>query len=341
MLSSQSALVCGTPGVIHQPQSKSTDMLLERVQQLSPPALAPLADVLRLAGTVILGKDDRIRLAVACILARGHLLIEDVPGVGKTALSHVLATLLGLQYQRIQFTSDLLPADIIGVSIFDRESSTFRFHHGPIFAQVILADEINRASPKAQSALLEAMEEHQVTSDGVTRKLPEPFFVIATQNPLHQVGTFPLPESQLDRFLMRIKLGYPDREAERALLKGADRRDLIANLAAAMTPEQLLALQKNVTEVFVSDALVDYIQALIAFTRDSARFEAGLSPRAGLAVLHAAQAWAMMAGRRQVLPEDVQATLPSVVGHRLRAVVDASKKAFDPAQELIRSVAIP
>ena len=316
-------------------------MLLERVQQLSPPALAPLADVLRQAGTVILGKDDRIRLAVACILARGHLLIEDVPGVGKTALSHVLATLLGLQYQRIQFTSDLLPADIIGVSIFDRESSTFRFHHGPIFAQVILADEINRASPKAQSALLEAMEEHQVTSDGVTRKLPEPFFVIATQNPLHQVGTFPLPESQLDRFLMRIKLGYPDREAERALLKGADRRDLIANLAAAMTPEQLLALQKYVTEVFVSDALVDYIQALIAFTRDSARFEAGLSPRAGLAVLHAAQAWAMMAGHRQVLPEDVQATLPSVVGHRLRAVVDASKKAFDPAQELIRSVAIP
>jgi MoxR-like ATPase len=316
-------------------------MLLERVQQFSPPALAPLAEVLRQAGTVILGKDDRIRLAVACILARGHLLIEDVPGVGKTALSHVLATLLGLHYQRIQFTSDLLPADIIGVSIFERETSTFRFHHGPIFAQVILADEINRASPKAQSALLEAMEEHQVTSDGVTRKLPEPFFVIATQNPLHQVGTFPLPESQLDRFLMRIKLGYPDREAERALLKGADRRDLIANLAAAMTPEQLLALQKNVAEVFVSDALVDYIQALIAFTRDSARFEAGLSPRAGLAVLHAAQAWAMMAGRRQVLPEDVQATLPSVVGHRLRAVVDASKKAFDPAQELIRSVAIP
>ncbi len=316
-------------------------MLLERVQQLSPPALAPLAEVLRQAGTIILGKDDRIRLAVACILARGHLLIEDVPGVGKTALSHVLATLLGLQYQRIQFTSDLLPADIIGVSIFDRESSTFRFHHGPIFAQVILADEINRASPKAQSALLEAMEEHQVTSDGVTRKLPEPFFVIATQNPLHQVGTFPLPESQLDRFLMRVKLGYPDREAERALLKGADRRDLIANLAAAMTPEQLLALQKNVAEVFVSDALIDYIQALIAFTRDSARFEAGLSPRAGLAVLHAAQAWAMMAGRRQVLPEDVQATLPSVVGHRLRAVVDANKKAFDPAQELIRSVAIP
>jgi MoxR-like ATPase len=316
-------------------------MLLERVQQLSPPALAPLTDVLRQAGTIILGKDDRIRLAVACILARGHLLIEDVPDVGKTALSHVLATLLGLHYQRIQFTSDLLPADIIGVSIFDRESSTFRFHHGPIFAQVILADEINRASPKAQSALLEAMEEHQVTSDGVTRKLPEPFFVIATQNPLHQVGTFPLPESQLDRFLMRVKLGYPDREAERALLKGADRRDLIANLGAAMTPEQLLALQKNVAEVFVSDALVDYIQALIAFTRDSARFEAGLSPRAGLAVLHAAQAWAMMAGRRQVLPEDVQATLPSVVGHRLRAVVDASKKAFDPAQELIRSVAIP
>ena len=315
-------------------------MLLDRVQALSP-ASASLGEVLKQAGAIILGKDEQIRMAVACIVARGHLLIEDVPGVGKTTLSHVLATLLGLHYQRIQFTSDLLPADIIGVSIFERETSTFRFHHGPIFAQVILADEINRASPKAQSALLEAMEEHQVTTDGETRKLPEPFFVIATQNPGHQVGTFPLPESQLDRFLMRIKLGYPGHDAERALLKGIDRRDLVAGLKAAMTPEQLIALQISVNEIFVSEALVDYIQALIAFTRDSTRFEAGLSPRAGLAVLRAAQAWAMMAGRGQVLPEDVQAVLPSVVGHRLRAVIDASKKAFDPAQELIRAVAIP
>jgi len=314
-------------------------MLIERLQQLSPSA--PLNEVLKRANAIILGKDAQIRMAIACLLARGHLLIEDIPGVGKTTLAHVLATLLGLHYQRIQFTSDLLPADIIGVSIFDRDKSTFRFHPGPIFAQVILADEINRASPKAQSALLEAMEEHQVTSDGETRKLPEPFFVIATQNPMHQVGTFPLPESQLDRFLMRVKLGYPDRDAERALLKGVDRRELIASLESAMTPEQLVELQKNVLAIFVSDALIDYIQALIAFTRDSTRFEAGLSPRAGLAVLRGAQAWAMMSGRRQVLPEDVQAVLPSVVGHRLHALVEPGKKAFDPAQELIRSVPIP
>ena len=300
-----------------------------------------LDTVINRIGQIVLGKERQARLSLACLLARGHLLIEDLPGVGKTTLAHVLAKVLGLHFKRIQFTADLLPADILGVSIYQPEGKNFVFHPGPLFAQLVLADEINRATPKTQSALLEAMEERQVTADGVTHKLPEPFFVIATQNPHHLIGTFPLPESQLDRFLMRVKLGYPDRDAERALLKGADRRDLIANLAAAMTPEQLLALQKNVAEVFVSDALIDYIQALIAFTRDSARFEAGLSPRAGLAVLHAAQAWAMMAGRRQVLPEDVQATLPSVVGHRLRAVVDASQKAFDPAQELIRSVAIP
>ena len=317
-------------------------MLLERVAQRPPhTAGGPLGEVVRQAGTIILGKEEQIRMAVACLLARGHLLIEDVPGVGKTTLSHVLATLLGLQYQRIQFTSDLLPADIIGVSIFDRENSTFRFHPGPIFSQVILADEINRASPKAQSALLEAMEEHQVTADGKTRPLPEPFFVIATQNPLHQVGTFPLPESQLDRFLMRVKLGYPDKDAERALLKGVDRRELIAQLRPAITTEQLQALQKEAAANFVSDALVDYVQALIAFTRDSTRFETGLSPRAGLAVLRGAQAWALMAGRHQVLPEDVQAVLPPVVGHRLRPVVDANRKAFDPAQELIRAVPIP
>ncbi len=302
---------------------------------------AALNDVMKRAGQIILGKDQQIRLAMASILARGHLLIEDVPGVGKTTLSHVIASLLGLQYQRIQFTSDLLPADIVGVSIFDRESSTFRFHPGPVFSQVILADEINRASPKAQSALLEAMEEHQVTADGQTMKLPEPFFVIATQNPSHQIGTFPLPESQLDRFLMRIKLGYPDQAAERALLKGEDRRELIAKISPAMQVQELLELQKEVTQVFVSDALIDYVQALINHTRDSTHFEMGLSPRAGLALLRAAQAWALLAGRKQVLPEDVQAIAPSVVGHRLRAIITGETKILDAAQELLRSVAIP
>lgn len=313
-------------------------MLFEKKEQLET---RPLHQVLVRANEIILGKEQQIRLAMTCILARGHLLIEDVPGVGKTTLSHVLASLLGLHYQRIQFTSDLLPADIVGVSIFDRESSTFRFHPGPVFSQVILADEINRASPKAQSALLEAMEEHQVTADGETMKLPEPFFVIATQNPSHQIGTFPLPESQLDRFLMRIKLGYPDKQAERALLKGEDRRDLIAKIQPAMKIEELIALQKEVTGVFVSDALIDYVQALITHTRDSAKYEMGLSPRAGLALLRASQAWALMAGRKQVLPEDVQAIAPVVVGHRLKPVTSVNTKILDAAQELLRSVAIP
>ena len=315
-------------------------MLFEKKEHLTA-IINPITDVMAQAGDIILGKDHQIRLSMACILARGHLLIEDVPGVGKTTLSHVLASLLGLHYQRIQFTSDLLPADIVGVSIFDRESSTFRFHPGPVFSQVILADEINRASPKAQSALLEAMEEHQVTADGQTMPLPEPFFVIATQNPSHQIGTFPLPESQLDRFLMRIKLGYPDQAAERALLKGEDRRELISKIKPAMTVAQLLALQKEVTGIFVSDALIDYVQALINHTRDSARFEMGLSPRAGLALLRASQAWAMMAGRKQVLPEDVQAIAPSVVGHRLRPVTNGDTKILDAAQELLSNVAIP
>jgi MoxR-like ATPase len=301
---------------------------------------SPIDAVVARAGDIILGKERQIRVAMACILARGHLLIEDVPGVGKTTLSHALARLLGLEYQRIQFTSDLLPADIIGVSIFDRETSSFRFHAGPIFAQIILADEINRASPKAQSALLEAMEEHQVTAEGETRPLPEPFFVIATQNPMHQVGTFPLPESQLDRFLMRISLGYPDAKAERDLLKGADRRDLISQLKPAMTQEQLVELQRAVPQMQVSDALLDYVQSLITFTRHSPRFTQGLSPRAGVALLRAAQAWAMMEGRRQVLPEDVQAIVPAVVGHRLHGSADA-KGAFDPARELVAGVAIP
>ena len=301
----------------------------------------PTEAVVAAAGQVILGKERQIRLAIACILARGHLLIEDVPGVGKTTLSHCLARLLGLEYQRIQFTSDLLPADILGVSVFDRTTSTFRFHPGPIFAHVILADEINRASPKAQSALLEAMEEHQVTAEGATRPLPEPFFVIATQNPLHQVGTFPLPESQLDRFLMRISLGYPDARAERELLRGADRRDLIAHLQPAITPVQLKELQEAARGLPVSDALLDYVQALINHTRHSPRFTQGLSPRAGVAILRAAQAWALMEGRHQVLPEDVQATLPAVVGHRLHGNADAVKSGFDPARELVAAVPIP
>jgi MoxR-like ATPase len=304
-------------------------------------AANPVEDVVARASRVILGKERQIRLALACILARGHLLIEDVPGVGKTTLSQALARLLGLDYQRIQFTSDLLPADIIGVSIFERESSTFRFHPGPVFAQIILADEINRASPKAQSALLEAMEEHQVTAEGETRALPEPFFVIATQNPQNQVGTFPLPESQLDRFLMRIRLGYPDAKAERELLRGEERRDLLPNLEPALDAPRLIALQKAVPQVGVSDALLDYVQALVTHTRQSPKYAQGLSPRAGLAVLRGAQAWAMMQGRSQVLPEDVQAILPSVVGHRLHGAGESARGGFDAAADLLAAVPIP
>src|SRR4051812_25283539 len=222
-----------------------------------------LDSVVSQVGKVILGKEHQIRLAIACILARGHLLIEDIPGVGKTTLAHALAITLGLQFQRIQFTSDLLPADILGVSIFDREASSFRFHPGPIFSQVILADEVNRATPKTQSALLEAMEEQQVTAEGETRALPEPFFVIATQNPSHQIGTFPLPESQLDRFLMRIELGYPDAAAERALLQGIDRRDMLPQLAACIQPENLIELQRSARDVHASNALLEYLQALV------------------------------------------------------------------------------
>ena len=313
-------------------------MLLDARARL---AANPVEDVVARASRVILGKERQIRLALACILARGHLLIEDVPGVGKTTLSQALARLLGLDYQRIQFTSDLLPADIIGVSIFERETSTFRFHPGPVFAQIILADEINRASPKAQSALLEAMEEHQVTAEGETRALPEPFFVIATQNPQNQVGTFPLPESQLDRFLMRLQLGYPDAKAERELLRGEERRDLLPALEPAIDAPRLMALQAAVPQVGVSDALLDYVQALVAHTRQSPKYAQGLSPRAGLAVLRAAQAWAMMQGRTQVLPEDVQAILPAVVGHRLHGAGESARGGFDAAADLLTAVAIP
>lgn len=302
----------------------------------------PLHAVIAQTEQVILGKPQQIRLALACLLARGHLLIEDMPGVGKTTLAHVLAQTLGLHFQRIQFTSDMLPADILGVSIFQRESGEFKFHAGPIFAQMILADEVNRATPKTQSALLEAMEEHQVTSEGETRPLPAPFFVIATQNPSHQIGTFPLPESQLDRFMMRIQLGYPDAAAERGLLSGVDRRDLIADLAPQMQTSELFALQEQVRKVFVSPALLDYVQAILRHTRESARFVHGLSPRAGLSPLSAARAWALLAGRDAVLPEDVQAVLPGIASHRLQSVHDTQASDGEKlARELIAAVAIP
>ncbi|HVP08441.1 MAG TPA: AAA family ATPase [Burkholderiales bacterium] len=313
-------------------------MLLKK--QLHAVGDSPVARIIEAAGQIILGKEAQIRLALACLIARGHLLIEDIPGVGKTTLAHVLAKSLGLQFQRIQFTSDMLPADILGVSIYDRENGAFKFHPGPIFAQVILADEVNRATPKTQSALLEAMEEHQVTAEGETRKLPEPFFVIATQNPMEQVGTFPLPESQLDRFLMRIELGYPDRGAERALLSGTDRRDLLANLAPCMSPAELVELQAQAQRVHAAPALVDYVQAIVEHTRRAPEFAAGLSPRAALALLRAARAWALIEGRDKVIPEDVQAVLPGVAGHRLRPANDAARR-LDLGDLLLKAVPIP
>ena len=291
---------------------------------------------------VILGKPHQIKLALACLLARGHLLIEDLPGVGKTTLAHVLARTLGLHFQRIQFTSDMLPADIVGVSVYQRETSDFKFHPGPIFAQMILADEINRATPKTQSALLEAMEEQQVTIEGVSHALPVPFFVIATQNPSNQIGTFPLPESQLDRFLMRIQLGYPDAQAERGLLAGVDRREMVARLTPQMETAELLTLQQQSRQITVSPALLDYVQAILRHTRESARFVHGLSPRAGLSLLAAARAWALLDGRSAVIPEDVQAVLPGVASHRLQSVQDVQLSNGNKlAQELIEAVAIP
>jgi MoxR-like ATPase len=279
---------------------------------------AKLHAVARQVATVIVGKDLQIRQALTCLLAGGHLLVEDVPGVGKTTLSHALAISLGLRFNRIQFTSDLLPADVAGISIYEREKNGFVFHPGPIFTQVLLADEINRATPKTQSGLLEAMEERQVSADGVTRPLPEPFFVIATQNPTHQVGTFPLPESQLDRFLMCLSLGYPDAAAERALLLGDDRRTMLKSLAPAMTSAELLDAQRSLRQIHVSPALATYVQALAQASRQNGAFAEGLSPRAALALLQAARAWAALEGRDHVLPEDVQAVLVPVCAHRLR-----------------------
>ncbi|PPD56224.1 MAG: AAA family ATPase [Methylotenera sp.] len=271
--------------------------------------------IIRATSHIILGKEQQVKLSLTCLLAGGHLLIEDLPGMGKTTLAHTLAQVLGLGFRRTQFTSDLLPADIIGVSVFDRNTSSFQFHAGPIFTNVLLADEINRATPKTQSALLEAMEEHQVTVDGNTHLLPQPFFVIATQNPKHHIGTFALPESQLDRFLMRITLGYPDAQSERALLKNQGGRANASSIQAVCDADGLLKLQQQVHQVHVSDALLDYLQALIQYTRTQTN--EGLSPRAGLGLRQCAQAWAYIDGRDFVTPEDVQAVLPSVVAHRL------------------------
>ena len=279
----------------------------------------PFHDIVKQISTIVLGKKDQIRLALTCLFARGHLLIEDIPGIGKTTLAKALSRCLGLKFRRVQFTSDMLPGDILGTSIFDRKQSAFLFHPGPIFTQVLLADEINRATPKTQSALLEAMEEQQVTIEGETRGLESPFFVIATQNPLEQYGTFPLPESQLDRFLMRIDLGYPDRMAEKKLLKSEDVRDILTNLSPCIVVEDVLEIQRQIHVVHISDALLNYIQDILAFTRTSAYFHIGLSPRAGMAVTQAARSWSYISGRDFVLPEDVQKILPWVVGHRLRS----------------------
>lgn len=300
-----------------------------------------LTEIVAAVGQVLLGKDQQVKLAVACLIAKGHLLIEDLPGMGKTTLAQCLAKALGLQYERVQFTSDLLPADILGVAVFDKVQSAFQFHPGPIFTQLLLADEINRTTPKTQSALLEAMEEGQVTIEGETRPLPAPFFVIATQNPLSQSGTFALPESQLDRFLMRLSLGYPNHQSERLLLQGVDPRARIQAMTGIITPAQLAELQANVAAVRTTDALLDYVQKLVEFTRVDAHFTYGLSPRGALAWLRAAKAWALLAGRDYVIPEDIQAVASSVVDHRVRGGdVEGSHAHRDLVQHLLKSVPV-
>ena len=297
-----------------------------------------LKSLLGQLNTVIVGKPAQIQDCVACLLAGGHLLIEDVPGVGKTTLAHALARTFGLQFSRVQFTSDLMPSDLSGVSIYERAKEAFVFHAGPIFAQVLLADEINRASPKTQSALLEAMEEKQVTVEGETRPLPAPFFVIATQNPHDQLGTYALPESQLDRFLMRISLGYPDRAAERELLKGQDRRDLVESLPGLLSAPELQQLQRDVLAVHAAEPLLDYVQDLIAATRSGQWFVQGLSPRAGIAVLRAAKAQALLSERNYVAPDDVQAILPQTIAHRLIPVGDAGRGAIEQVRAMTLAV---
>ena len=317
-------------------------MTLRPAQTHAIPVPERLDGVLAELGRIVVGKETPLRLALTCLLARGHLLIEDIPGVGKSTLAQALAGTLGLHYSRIQFTSDLLPADVLGVSIFDPANQAFRFHSGPIFNSIVLADEINRAPPKTQSALLEAMEERQVSIDGATRPLPDPFFVIATQNPTEQIGAYPLPESQLDRFLMAIELGYPDPAAERELLVSGDRRARIPDLKACADAPTLVAWQREAAAVHVAPALLDYIQGLLAASRGTGggapRLQRGLSPRAGLLLVAASRAWALLAGRPMVLPEDVQAVFPSVAGHRLAGSIRAGGP---QALALLRAVPLP
>ena len=292
-------------------------------------------------GSVVLGKETQIRLALTCLLAKGHLLIEDIPGIGKTTLAKVLSKCLGLNFRRIQCTSDMLPGDILGVSVFERKSSSFVFHPGPIFSQVLLADEINRATPKTQSALLEAMEERQVTIEGKTRILEKPFFVIATQNPIEQSGTFPLPESQMDRFLMRINLGYPNRKAEKRLLKQGETKSSLADLQPMLSSDDVLRLQNQVAEVHISDALLEYVQDLLDYTRNATHFYVGLSPRAGLNLLMAAKACAFLQDRDYAVPEDLQQVLPWVVGHRLRSSEAGLEFSTEKLESILMAVPIP
>jgi len=302
--------------------------------------MSRLRDAVAAIESVILGKPVQIRLALSCLLARGHLLIEDVPGVGKTTLAQTLARVLGLDWKRVQFTSDLLPADVTGVSVFDRNTQSFQFRRGPVFTQLLLADEINRASPKAQSALLEAMEERQVSVDGETHPLPDPFFVVATQNPHEQIGTYGLPESQLDRFLMRVHLGYPDGAAERRLLLAGERHELLEQVPKVLTPAEVLAAQRAVRAIYVAAPMLDYVQALVARTRSE--YELGLSPRAAQGLVRAAQAWALLAGERSVLPEHVQVVLPAVAAHRLEANGgEARERGTELVALLQQSVAVP
>jgi MoxR-like ATPase len=308
---------------------------------MSPELLSRLTELKNQISTIVVGKSAQIDDSIACLLAGGHLLVEDVPGVGKTTLAHALAVSLGLQFARAQFTADLMPSDLIGISVFERAKEEFVFHPGPVFAQVLLADEINRAGPKTQSALLEAMEEHQVSVDGRTLALPSPFFVIATQNPTDQLGTYPLPESQLDRFLMCITLGYPDHHAERALLAGEDRRDAIARLRPVMSLEELRALMDAVPSIHASEALLDYLQALIAATRSGQWFVEGMSPRAGIAVLRVARARALMAGRDHVTPDDLQAVLPQAIAHRLVPVPGAGRGRREQVRAMLDAVPLP
>lgn len=299
-----------------------------------------IAAIHKQVDAVLLGKTETVRMALACLLAGGHLLIEDVPGVGKTTLAHALAASLGLQYHRIQFTSDLLPSDILGVSVYQRDAGEFRFHPGPIFSQLILADEINRATPKTQSALLEAMAEQQVTIDGETRPLPQPFFVVATQNPVDLAGTFPLPDSQLDRFLMRLSIGYPSADAERAMLAGQDRRDMLANLKALTNAASLLELRQHIRQIKASPVLIDYVQRLLSASRVQANLKQGLSPRAGLALLSASRGIAFLSGRDFVIPEDVQEVFVAVAAHRLVPSQDAGASRESIAAQLLKRVAV-